>query len=63
MERNKPIVQIKTETPLEASSAKLTRKAIASWYCNYRDFLVQHGLLHKPHYIYNADETGFSMSS
>lgn len=63
VERNANIVQIHCETLLESCRAKLNRKTMDEWYSKFRDFLIGNRLLHKPQCIYNAAETGFSMSS
>ena len=63
LERNSQIVQIKNETPLESSRAKLTKESTDKWYNNFKDFLNARDLLNNPGRIYNADETGFSLGS
>lgn len=63
LERNKHIVQLRTETPLESSRAKLTKEQTDRWYNKFRDYLKSIGLLEKPSRIYNADESGFSLGS
>ncbi|XP_060604840.1 uncharacterized protein LOC132757544 isoform X2 [Ruditapes philippinarum] len=63
MFRNKHIIEMRTEKPLESSRAKLTRIGMDEWYCNYKKFMIENALLHKPECIYNADETGFNLAS
>lgn len=63
LERNKQIVQLRTETPLESSRAKLTKVQTDRWYNKFRDYLKSVDLLDKPSRIYNADEPGFSTGS
>ncbi|XP_041361896.1 uncharacterized protein LOC121377863 [Gigantopelta aegis] len=63
MARNCNTVRIRTEVPLEACRSKLTREQVDNWYCRYRDFIIEKGLLESPSRIWNADETGFCMGS
>ncbi|KAK3099982.1 hypothetical protein FSP39_012930 [Pinctada imbricata] len=63
MARNRRIVDLRKETPLDYSRSKLTRAEIDQWYIEFRDFLTTKGLIDKPGQIFNADETGFTMGS
>ena len=63
MNRNSYIISSRTETPLELKRSKVTKEKIDTWYNSFRDFLCSKDLVDKPSRIWNADETGFNMSS
>lgn len=63
MTRNRHLIQMRNETPLETCRAKLTKEKTDQWYSAFREFLSSKGLIGKPKCIWNADETGFSMGS
>lgn len=51
MARNSQLLQIRKETPIETSRAKLTKEKTEKWYCRFKDFIVSKNLLNKPHCI------------
>ena len=64
MNRNSHIVSNRIETPLELKRSKVTKeKKTDKWYIDFRDFLIKINLIDEPSRIWNADETGFNMSS
>ena len=63
MARNGHLVEKRNESTLENSRAKVTTKQLSAWFENYRKFVSELHMLDKPHRIYNADESGFSMGS
>lgn len=62
MNRNKHIIQKRTETSLEISRVKVTTEEVDDWFHKYRMFISDNHL-DKPERVYNADETGFTMGS
>ena len=64
MNRNSHIISNRIETPLELLKlSKVTKEKTDKWYNDFRDFLIKLSLIEKPSWIWNADETGFNMSS
>lgn len=63
MARHSDILEKRKETLLEASRSKVTKEIVDDWFQKYQAFLSERNLLDKPHKIYNADETGFTMGS
>ncbi|KAH3816585.1 hypothetical protein DPMN_118103 [Dreissena polymorpha] len=63
MARNSHLVEIRKESSLENSRAKVTSEELDRWFANYYKFVSELHLLDKPNRVYNADELGFSMGS
>jgi len=63
MSRYNTILEKRKESPLESSRSKVTPEKMDTWFEKYRKFLSDLELMDKPHRIWNADETGFSMGS
>lgn len=63
MARNAHIVEIRKESSLESSRAKVTSAELDNWFSKYYKFVSELHLLDKPNRVYNADESGFSMGS
>ncbi|XP_045177895.2 jerky protein homolog-like [Mercenaria mercenaria] len=63
MARNSHLIEKRQESSLENSRAKVTSQQLDKWFASYYKFLSELHLLDKPHRVYNADESGFSMGS
>ncbi|WAR05559.1 hypothetical protein MAR_020928 [Mya arenaria] len=63
MSRNKHLVSLKPKTQLKLCRSKVTKDRTDKWYACFKEFLISKNLIDKPSRIWNANETGFSMSS
>ena len=63
LHRHRDKLEPRQECQLETSRAKVTAEQMDKWFDGYKTFLSERDLLDKPHRVYNADETGFTMGS
>ncbi|WAR27972.1 hypothetical protein MAR_013676, partial [Mya arenaria] len=63
MARNSHVVEMRKESSLENSRAKVTSMQLDDWFSKFYKFVSDLHLLDKPDRVYNADESGFSMGS
>ena len=63
MARHKDLIETRQETLLDYCRSKVTKEKMDNWFVGYNEFLSNLELLDKPHRVWNADETGFSMGS